>query len=618
MMRSRLLRACAASALIASFAVPSTARPVTPERPGPDRADRYARGDGEPTQAACAELGFRNYTSDDDRGGYRGVAPGRPRLQVRTPSIGAPPTPPPPPPPPMAFEAAPADVASAVAGVPPSATTNGAIAGNYGYRAAPYQPGPVETERYPNATVNPVKRVAEQPVSTFSIDVDTASYSNVRRFLNEGQLPPRDAVRVEELINYFDYNYPRPDSASEPFRPFVAVTPSPWNAGKQIVHIGLQGYDIPRTQRPPLNLVFLVDVSGSMQGPDRLQLAQQSLNLLIDQLRPEDHVSMVVYAGAAGAVLEPTPGTQKLKMRCAVNALEAGGSTAGSQGLELAYQFAQRNFQRGAANRVILMTDGDFNVGISDPNKLEDFIVGKRETGVYLSIYGFGRGNYNDALMQTLAQNGNGTAAYIDSLSEGRKVFRDDFEHGLFPIADDVKIQVEFNPARVSEYRLVGYETRLLNREDFNNDRIDAGEVGSGAAVTALYEVTPVGGPSSVDPLRYQREPQPAGAGNELAFLRVRYKLPGQSNSRLMERPITQADGYRGLGLAPAATQWAIAVATWGQKLRGDPWISDRVGWTDVIDMAGDRRMGDGDPRGEFTGLVRRSSELGAVASAAR
>jgi Ca-activated chloride channel family protein len=483
---------------------------------------------------------------------------------------------------------------------------------------APYQPGPVETERYPDASVNPVKRVAEQPVSTFSIDVDTASYSNVRRFLNEGQMPPRDAVRVEELINYFDYDYPLPQSRTEPFRPFVAVTPSPWNDGKRIVHIGLQGYDIPRTERPPLNLVFLVDVSGSMQGPDRLQLAQQSLDMLIDQLRPQDHVSMVVYAGAAGAVLEPTPGSQKLKMRCAVNALQAGGSTAGSQGLELAYQFAQRNFQQGSANRVILMTDGDFNVGVSDPRKLKDMIEARRSSGVYLSIYGFGRGNYNDALMQTLAQNGNGTAAYIDSLRESRKVFRDDFEHGLFPIADDVKIQVEFNPAQVSEYRLIGYETRLLNREDFNNDRIDAGEVGSGAAVTALYEVTPVGAPGSVDPLRYQREPQPAGRGSELAFLRIRYKLPGQSTSRLMERPIGDADAYRSVDASPASTRWALAVASWGQMLRGDPWLSSRVGWSDVLALAGDRRVGDGDPRGEFPGLVRRSSELGATESASR
>jgi Ca-activated chloride channel family protein len=613
-MRSRLLRAVAASALIASFAVPSTAQQIRPQerRPAPDR-DRPQRGDAEATAEACAELGFRTYGERNEYygavGAMQSVAPvtaqanrsmaadARARTkESRRDYTGPvpPPSPPPPPPPSVMAYASPPIVAQ------------------------PYQPGPVETERYPDATTNPVKRVSEAPVSTFSIDVDTASYSNVRRFLNEGRMPPRNAVRVEELINYFDYDYPLPQARSEPFRPFVAVTPSPWSEGKRIVHIGLQGYELPRAERPPLNLVFLVDVSGSMNGPDRLQLAQQSLNLLIDQLRPQDHVSMVVYAGAAGAVLEPTPGTQKLKMRCAVNALQAGGSTAGSQGLELAYQFAQRNFQSGAANRVILMTDGDFNVGINDPEKLEDFISDKRRTGVYLSIYGYGRGNYNDALMQTLAQNGNGTAAYIDSLQEGRKVFRDDFEHGLFPIADDVKIQVEFNPRQVSEYRLIGYETRLLNREDFNNDRIDAGEVGSGASVTALYEITPTGQPGSVDPLRYQDEARPTpGLGGELAFLRVRYKLPGQSNSRLMERPITEADAFRGFQSAPAATRWAIAVASWGQKLRGDPWIPDQVGWNDVLAMAGDRR-GEGDPRGEFSGLVRRSSELGAVASASR
>lgn len=610
MMRSRWLRATAATALIASMAAPSTATTIAPPR-----------GDGRPTPEACAELGFRSYSDNDDYRARPVTAPA-PRVRgdrgVRRELLA----PPPPPPPYVPFPniSAPNVAPPAVVGQPSSADMSGLVGGNFanGRAAAPYQPGPVETERYPDAGVNPVRRVAEQPVSTFSIDVDTASYSNVRRFLNEGRLPPRDAVRVEELINYFDYDYPAPPSASEPFRPFVAVTPSPWNDGKRIVHIGLQGYDIPRTRRPPLNLVFLVDVSGSMQGPDRLQLAQQSLNLLIDQLRPEDHVSMVVYAGAAGAVLEPTAGNNRLKMRCAVNALQAGGSTAGSQGLELAYDLAQRNFRRGAANRVILMTDGDFNVGISDPEKLEDFIVRKRETGVYLSIYGYGRGNYNDALMQTLAQNGNGTAAYIDNLQEGRKVFRDDFEHGLFPIADDVKIQVEFNPAQVSEYRLVGYETRLLSREDFNNDRIDAGEVGSGAAVTALYEITPVGGPGSVDPLRYQREARPSGTGGELAFLRIRYKLPGQASSRLMERPITEADAWRGFSVAPASTQWALAVASWGQMLRGDPWMSDRVSWRDVVGMAGDARSGADDPRSEFTGLVRRSSELGATGSASR
>ena len=615
---SRWFRTSAVAVLVLSMGLPSAAAPT-----------RVAAGDGEATPDACRELGFDVGTNDDE---YSSVA----LMGYAAPATIAPPPPPPPPPLVVATPPPSPNVAtspskaedvtvtgSRIAGF--SGEAQGLVGGHQKESRREYvgptipggpPPGTVETERYENATINPVKRVAEQPVSTFSIDVDTAAYANVRRFLNEGRSPPRDAVLVEELINYFDYDYPLPASRSEPFRPFVAVAPSPWNDGKRIVHVGLQGYDIPRGEQPPLNLVFLVDVSGSMRGPDRLQLAQQSLNVLIDQLRPEDRVAMVVYAGRAGAVLEPTSGREKLKMRCAVNALEAGGSTAGGAGLQLAYDLAQRNFRKGAANRVVLMTDGDFNVGINDPQKLEDFVSDRRKSGVYLSVYGFGRGNYNDRLMQTLAQSGNGTAAYIDSLDEGRKVFRDDFEKGLFPIADDVKIQVEFNPAQVSEWRLVGYETRLLNREDFNNDRVDAGEVGSGAAVTAIYEVTPAGAPGSVDPLRYQNEARSAGRGGELAFLRVRYKLPGATASRLMERPIGERDAAPSLAAAPASTRWAVAVASWGQMLRGDPWVGDRFGWSEVSDLARtDDRSG---PRSEFAGLVRRSGEVAPTAVAVR
>jgi len=287
-------------------------------------------------------------------------------------------------------------------------------------------------------------------------------------------------VRVEELINYFDYGYAPPADRTNPFSTYVALAPSPWSAQKQILHIGIQGFDLPRAEAPPLNLVFLVDTSGSMWGPDRLPLAQKSLNLLVDQMRPQDRVSIVAYAGSAGAVLEPTDGRSKLKVRCALGALQAGGSTAGGQGLKLAYDLARQNFDTRAVNRVILVTDGDFNVGIADPARLKDFVTDQRKTGVYLSVYGFGRGNYNDAMMQALAQNGNGTAAYVDSLQEARKLFRTDFTSTMFPIADDVKIQVEFNPAQVSEYRLIGYETRMLAREDFNNDQVDAVEVGAG------------------------------------------------------------------------------------------------------------------------------------------
>jgi Ca-activated chloride channel family protein len=288
---------------------------------------------------------------------------------------------------------------------------------------------------------------------------------------------------------------------------------------------------------------------------------------------------MVAYAGSAGAVLSPTDGRSKLKMRCALTALHSGGSTAGGQGLKLAYDLAKQNFDAKAVNRVILMTDGDFNVGIAEPSRLKDFVADQRKSGVYLSVYGFGRGNYNDTMMQALAQNGNGTAAYVDSLQEARKLLRDDFDSALFPIADDVKIQVEFNPAKVSEYRLIGYETRLLNREDFNNDQVDAGEVGSGAAVTAIYEITPVGATPSSDPLRYGAKPPPATGGSELAFLKIRYKPPGGATSKLIERPIGAGDVRPSLAAAPESTRFAVAVAAYGQKLRGDPWVDAGFDW---------------------------------------
>lgn len=479
--------------------------------------------------------------------------------------------------------------------------------------ASTYPAGPpagtINRDRYEDVKANAIKRVAEEPVSTFSIDVDTASYSNVRRYLSEGQKPPTDAVRVEELINYFDYAYEAPRDTRTPFKATTAVVPSPWSKDRQIIHIGLQGYDIPKTQQPPLNLVFLIDTSGSMSGPDRLPLAKQALEVLIGQLRPQDRVSMVAYAGSAGAVLAPTPGKDKLRMRCALGALHSGGSTAGGEGLALAYALAEQNFKKGAVNRVILLTDGDFNVGVADPAKLEDFVAEKRKTGVYLSVYGFGRGNYNDVMMQTLAQAGNGTAAYIDTIDEGRRVFRDDFSSSLFPIADDVKIQVEFNPAVVGEYRLIGYETRMLNREDFNNDRVDAGEVGAGASVTALYEVALVGAPPSSDPLRYpprrQFAPTQRPDTGEYAYLKVRYKLPGEQSSKLINRPITQADA-RTVQTAPESTRWALAVAAFGQKLRGDAWVDQTFGWNEVEQLAQHARGRDDDgARGEFVKLVR-------------
>jgi Ca-activated chloride channel family protein len=555
---------------------------VNPRKAAAD-SDELAVRDGTPSERACAELGFTQRADSDDTGANIQYQTVQPLSITPAPQVEG-----------EAFHAAPYR------------------AGTLSMKSGSHLPGsmletPVDTERYPDATPNPIKTVDKDPVSTFSIDVDTASYSNVRRFLNDGHLPPRDAVRVEELVNYFDYGYARPDSATEPFRAHVAVTASPWAPGREIVHIGLQGYEIAATERKPLNLVFLIDVSGSMNDPTKLPLAQKALNILIDQLQPQDQVALAVYAGAAGAVLSPTPGTQKLKLRCAVDALRAGGSTAGGEGLALAYGMAEQAFDQASVNRVILLTDGDFNVGIADPEKLEDFVAEKRKTGIYLSLYGFGRGNYNDVMMQTLAQAGNGTAAYVDTLQEARKLFHEDFSGSLFPIADDVKVQVEFNPARVAEYRLIGYETRLLNREDFNNDAVDAGEVGSGVSVTALYEITPVGGPVASDPLRYQDAVVPASdKSGELAYLKIRYKLPGEDSSRLMETPIGDANRVASAEAAPEATRWALAVAAYGQKLRGDPYMAPSYGWDSILGLAQGAR-GD-DPfgiRAEFVQLVR-------------
>ncbi len=431
------------------------------------------------------------------------------------------------------------------------------------------RPG-TENERYQDFDDNPVKLVAEEPVSTFSIDVDTASYAVVRRFLNEGVLPPRDAVRTEELINYFDYHYPLPESKDEPFRADVALFDSPWDRGTQLLRIGLQGYGIPMETRPPANLVFLVDTSGSMGSSDKLPLLQQSLRMLVEQMDEDDSIAIVAYAGSAGTVLEPTKGSERHKILGAIERFQAGGSTAGAEGIRQAYALAEASFAEDAVNRVVLATDGDFNVGISDPERLEDFVAEKRNSGVYLSVLGFGRGNYNDLLMQTLAQAGNGNAAYIDNLMEARKVLVEEMSSTLFTIADDVKIQIEFNPAYVAEYRLIGYETRLLAREDFNNDQVDAGEVGSGHEVTAFYQITPPESESRlVDDLRYGGATTAQGAENgELALLRLRYKQPGKADSTLIEQPILAAS-RTSFDAAPEEARFATAVAGFGQILRG-------------------------------------------------
>lgn len=470
---------------------------------------------------------------------------------------------------------------------PPVGMAAQKMAPTVGYLAQP-MPGEINRDNYEDVEVNGVKVVAKEPVSTFSIDVDTASYTNVRRMLNAGHLPPKDAVRIEEMINYFDYEYALPKSMETPFETTVKVVPSPWSEGRQLMHVAVQGYDIKKDVRPPLNLTLLVDVSGSMSGPDRLPLAIKSLKMLIDELGEKDKVSIVVYAGAAGAVLEPTSGADKGKINAALDRLSAGGSTAGGEGLRLAYSLAKQNFNKQGVNRVILLSDGDFNVGISNPEQLEDFVSRERESGVYLSILGFGGGNYNDLMMQKLAQSGNGVAAYIDNLNEGRKVLNDDLSGSMFSIANDVKIQVEFNPAKVAEYRLIGYETRILNQEDFNNDKVDAGEIGAGTSVTAIYEITPVGSKATlVDPSRYQPVSQPAaGTSSEMAFLKVRYKLPGENTSKLITRPVTTADTVSDIARAPEATRFATAVAAYGSLLRGDPYLDKGFGWDRVIDLA--------------------------------
>ncbi|PWB91382.1 VWA domain-containing protein [Methylocystis sp. MitZ-2018] len=462
-------------------------------------------------------------------------------------------------------------------------------------------------DRFESKETNPVKSAATEPVSTFSIDVDAASYAFARRALNAGRLPPKDSVRVEEFVNYFPYDYPKPESAQTPFKPTITVTPSPWNAGNRLVHVAIQGYALQSAERPRANLVFLIDVSGSMSPQDRLPLVKNALRMLVDELKPEDSVALVTYASGSGVALEPTKLADRAKILAAIDALGAGGSTAGAQGVQDAYRLAESNFDKSAVNRVILATDGDFNVGVTDQSELKGLIERKREKGVFLSILGVGQGNYNDALMQALAQNGNGAAVYVDTLNEARKALVEEASSTLFPIAKDVKIQVEWNPARVSEYRLIGYETRALRREDFNNDKVDAGDVGSGHRVTAIYEITPVGAEKKlVDDLRYGRKTVAAqGAESELGFLKLRYKLPKEEASRLITQPIADQQSVESLALAPQDVRFSIAVAAFAQLLKGAPYLGD-YGYDDVIALAQSAK-GD-DPfgyRAEFVNLAR-------------
>ena len=531
--------------------------------------------------AQCPTLVANQY-GRDNRGRGRGYSPTYGTPPPPPPPPAPPPPPPPPPPPTLAMEEAEADMV-VVTGSRlgrDGAAANAPTAGFVGPQVQPQPfPGDEDRERYEDVETNDVVMTAEEPVSTFSVDVDTASYSVVRDYLNDGNMPPRDAVRIEEMVNYFDYNYALPDDRDAPFEASVTVLPNPWNENTQLMHIGVQGYDIPREERPRANLVFLVDVSGSMSSPDKLPLAIQGLQMLVENLDDDDTVSIVVYAGAAGAILEPTRGSDRHCINAALDMLEAGGSTAGGEGLRLAYNFAREHFDEDAVNRVMLLTDGDFNVGITSDERLEDFVSRERESGVYLSVMGFGRGNYNDALMQTLAQNGNGIAAYIDTEQEARRFFVEEASSALFPIANDVKLQIEFNPAMVAEYRLIGYETRMLNREDFNNDQVDAGEIGSGHSVTAIYEITPPDSPALLnEPLRYGTESETETEfSNEYGFFRVRYKMPGEDESRLIEFPATTANEVTSISEISDDIGFSIAVAGFAQLLRGDEYIADEA-----------------------------------------
>lgn len=469
-----------------------------------------------------------------------------------------PPPPPPPPPPP-----APAPVPAA-----PNAIMLTSAPG-----ASPYG-APGNNERYDGQPVAAVQDVATAPVSTFSVDVDTASYANVRRFLTKGEPVPAEAVRTEEFINYFRYDYPRPTDRAMPFGITTDVARTPWNPDTLLLRIGLRADAVDAAQRPPVNLVFLVDTSGSMNAPDKMPLVKAALSGLADRLRPDDRVAIVAYAGSAGIVLEPT--ADKRYVTAALSCLEAGGSTAGGAGIELAYATARAHFRAGGINRIVLATGGDFNVGISDTAALEALVKRNRDDGITLTTLGFGTGNYNDAMMERIADVGNSNYAYIDSADEAQKVLGDELSATLVTVAKDVKVQVEFNPAAVRQYRLIGYENRTLREQDFANDAVDAGDIGAGHQVTALYEIVPAGRDGWSAPRRYAgNRPAPAAAAaREAAFVRLRYKLPDGATSREVSRPIPVA-ALAGAKPPQGDVAFVAAVAAFGQKLRGDPLLGD-------------------------------------------
>ncbi len=468
---------------------------------------------------------------------------------------------------------------------------------------------PFQGDRFTEVRPSTWAAVVEQPVSTFSLDVDTASYAYVRRSLREGRLPPADAVRVEEMVNYFPYAYAGPQSKDQPFAVAATVTPSPWKPGAKLLHVGLKAWDADRTQRPPARLTFLIDVSGSMAPSDRLALIQSALRQLGEGLRPDDQVAIVTYAGEAGVKLEPTAGDQLDKIVAVVDGLKAAGGTAGGAGLRTAYQLARQMKTPGAINRVILATDGDFNLGETNPRQLEQLIGDYRRDGIYLTILGVGTGNLNDALMQRLAQSGNGQAAYLDTVQEARKVWVEELGSTMAPVADDVKAQVEFNPATVAEYRLIGYETRTLAQADFRDDRVDAGDIGAGHSVTALYEFMPKGAANTlIEPRRYGKMPPSKGNVGEYAMVKVRSKKPGTGTSLPLEVPVRVAGQAASLDQASDDVRFSVAIAGFAQILRGQ---MPATAWEDTIALADGARGPDRQGwRAEAVQLMRLAASL--------
>lgn len=465
------------------------------------------------------------------------------------------------------------------------------------------------TENYSTIHENGFKDAQANPLSTFSIDVDNASYSNMRRYINDGQLPPVDAVRIEEMINYFKYNYPEP-TGEHPFSVTTELGKCPWNESHYLMQVGLKGKEIDKRELPASNLVFLIDVSGSMSSPDKLPLLKRAFAMLINELRAEDRVSIVVYAGAAGKVLDSTPGNEKREIIKAIENLNSGGSTAGGEGLKLAYKIAQVNFIENGNNRIILATDGDFNVGVSSTSEMERLVEKERERGIFMSVLGFGSGNIKDDKMETIADKGNGNYSYIDNIQEARKVFISEFGGTLFTIAKDVKFQLEFNPKLVKSYRLLGYENRLLNNEDFNDDKKDAGEMGAGHTVTALYEIITVDSESemtSVDPLKYQKNvPSSVKFNNELLTIKLRYKDPQGAKSKLLELSVP----YRISKNSSDDFRFSAALASFGMLLRNSE-FKGNITIDSILALAkGAKGQDDEGYRSEFIGLVKTAANL--------